>query len=65
MSYTNKLTELLRKKINEEIAREIQGLANSGAQDFSDYKYRTGKLQGLGMLETLIQEATTDIERGE
>lgn len=61
MSYADRFEAEIRKIILEEIEREKNALGNSAALDYSDYKRRVGKLEGLALLDYVVEEARKSI----
>lgn len=57
MSLLDKFEHELQKIIVEEIEREKNSLGNAAAFDYSDYKYRVGKLAGFAALSSFVDEA--------
>lgn len=57
MSYADRFEAEIRKIILEEIEREKNALGNGAALDYSDYKRRVGKLEGLALLDYVVEEA--------
>lgn len=57
MSFLDRFDYELKKIVNEEIEREKVSLGNGCCNDYSDYKRRVGKLEGLAMLHYIIDEA--------
>ena len=53
--------QLLRGKVEEEINKYIDLLSQSGAEDFSEYKYYCGCIKALRDILVLCDEARQDM----
>lgn len=56
------LVRVLRLKLQELVHKEIAALASNYAQDWPDYKFRTGKIQGLNDAIQVCEEAEKELE---
>lgn len=53
---------ILTNRIEDEIRRMAEDMANGGAKDFGEYKYAAGTIRGLRITLMICQEALQRLE---
>jgi|TARA_R110002020_G_scaffold130698_2_gene292284 hypothetical protein len=57
--------ELVLKKIREHMNTYADGLATGGAQNFPDYRFQVGVIQGLAMAEREVLDVIETAKKSE
>ena len=57
--------ELVLKKIREHMNTYADGLATGGAQNFPDYRFQVGVIQGLAMAEREVLDVIETAKKTE
>jgi hypothetical protein len=61
MSLLATFVQQATKLVNAELEDEIRHVTSGIALDFADYKWRTGRIDGLKRLEQIFETALDDI----
>lgn len=64
-TYVDRYSRILAQLIEKTIGEEMQTICNGMLQDFEEYKFHTGTINGLRKVLDLMEEAETIISGGE
>jgi len=57
--------ELYMEKLQDEVEFHATALADGAINNFEEYKYKTGLIQGLGLAGSIFNELADRMKKGE